>query len=1279
MKKSIRITTGILTTVLFGAVALNLVANDVTQLNDYVTQPEVSSTMIEDRSIETETRNSVTFYDGDDIYSDVNQGLIENELETHVAGGIDNPYNIMMSFAADTTTHNQFNVAQTLSYTGSEALWDSLEFDLGTLDITSDSIMEYFGIDGGLIINGGELTIAEYVNNIKAGFENQDEWYNAFAPEIINGDPTQTIDYEMQYDLGFGSQDGYLSYNFGSSTAEWEEFTSSSTSLETSASNFLGIWIGRDDTPFESGYTLSQPFTPKTVEMTGGYESIAPFQPYQVFRDKPVGSSGPSWLYMEEGIDFGYAKLKQIDPSTDSELGDIYSEIDIDIDVKGLRDGTITDFNGAYQILDLPIGYEYELEEVYLAYPNMTRANTYEDGSMVINGEETYSYATFKGRTPTESGEELSYSSTGDAITFATLPESFTDGGIEYTQDEFVDLINDKIMEELLDIVIDDLKLAIEIWMLQRYAEFATGELEEVLSNAFLATHLPEANNFEVIEYGSDYVTFRVDIYEGQYLDSPLGKALRNQGLTYSEELLNLYVDVKERGETAYTSGLELNFDDVTWNNNDYVNPNDLQDGDYLSQGTGDFDVSLDDGIRTHIFSISSYNLDGEKVDFQGESEFNNLKFEFFETNPYVFTPFELETNADYIEALRPDNLRLTLAQLVENALFTKYDLLTKGATISSGTSDPLFETSLYSRPLITSTFSWHDITSDTAQFSISYRANPEGEDDGEEYTTDKYFDFDEDDVIFLWNEDSSLRGEVEGGSEFEIDEAYEIGEYSDDVRNGGHLEAIDNDYVVPGDSVASNNIKTVTYELTGLKSYQQYTDFAIYLNTIESDWTLNEWSTKGEPDTSISLSDQGLYLIPSRFPLHTKRSRDYYVKILVFIIIILIILITLISLWYGWIWWKEHMSLSFYYDGEESFNRGELIFNLLHANRYPKIWEAHEEDLILVASGKVLDATFRRTSSVHNGFRISINEDTSQKLNALSILSASKYNKYYVAIRGWDDMYHTQVVSDHKAKKIMKLTEVDEFELYEQSKDSLHKEASNRTKVNLSTREKEIKIGHIVSSVSDTKTTDRTIRYQILLPHGHELEQQLLDDDGSVRFYHIYKGKAYRIEHKLIGEYGTMFEYDLINLEPSTIYVGLSVSLDGGKTIYPSASLFGMTKSVDGTNVSKTDAQLGRPKNLKVESLPIWTKNVLNEHLNKKQVETTIALIIKKHYEDENEEGFIPTSLTHQYYDDYIGKWFAKAEKEEMAKLKAEIAEKTVEVSAETKSPAKRKTTTKK
>ncbi len=1266
MKKSIRITTSILTTVLFGAFVANAMTKETVQLNEYVTQTELSSNASVGQSSSNDTRSTISIYDGDDIYSDVNQQIIQNELETHVAGGIDDPYNIMMSFASDTDAKNLFQVADTMSYTGSQALWD-LDFDVDSINITPESVAEYFGIEGGIKFTGGELTIDEYINRIKDGLSNNEAIVKEFAPEIINNNPEQSVNYQMQYDLGFGSQAGTNSYIYSdSNNSEWTTNDSS-----TAAENFLGVWIGRGESTIDSDYTLSNPLTPETVKLNDG----ADFQPFQVYRPKSTGTSGPNWTYMGDwGLTSGFAKMKQYDPLTGEEIGDMYSEIQIDIDVEAIRSGSITDFNSSYEITDLPIGYDYELEEVYLAYPDMTGYPTEDDdGLMEINGDNRYSYATLKGRTATDDGEELSYSSTGEPITFSTVPETLVDGENEYTVDELIVAITDEVEDQLKTVILSEAKLAVEIWAIHSYADFAVEQLNDVLSNVFIAMHLPQNYNFEVVEYGSDYVTFRTDIYEGDYID-PENNEDPIDGLSYQEDSISLFADIKERDQSAPTN-YELVFDDITWENNEYVDPANLADGNYDEFATGDYDTSLDDGIRTHIFSVSSYLDGGEEVALKGESEFNNLRFQFFETNPYSFE----ELTGDYIDILKPSNLNDTFGQLASNWLFTQYDLIEGDNTITSE-DGPLFETSLYSRPLIISTFSWHDITSDSAQFSISYNANASDELAETRSDDDKYFNFEPEDVILLWNKDGSERGtgEDDNQSEFQISEAYEIGEEGD-VKNAGHLKLIDDDWIVPDDESSSNGIKVLTYEISGLKSYTEYNDFGIYLKTEESDWVINEWSTLEGDDTYIQLTDQGLYLIPSRFPLHTKRPKDYYRNILIIVFVVLIVLIVLISLWYFWVWWKEHMSLSFYYDGEESFNRGELIFNLLHANRYPKIWEAHEEDLILIASGKVLDAKFRKTSSVHKGYRITVSDDTSQKLNALSIISASKYNKYYVGVKGWDDMYHTQVVSDHKAKKIMNLTKIDEFELYEQSKDSLHKEVSARTKVTLSKREKEIKVGHIVSSVSDSKSTDKTIRYQILLPHDHELEQQLLDDDGSVRFYHIYKGRAYRIEHKLIGEYGTMFEYDLINLNPSTIYVGLSVSLDGGKTIYPSASLFGTTKSIDGTNVSKTDAELGKPKNLKVESLPIWCKKVLNENLNKKQADTMIAIMIKKHYEDEHDEGFIPASLTHQYYDDYIGKWFDKAEKEEIAKLKAEIAEKTVEISAETESSSKGKTTTKK
>ncbi len=1260
MKRKLRITTGILTTVLLGSIATNFIASELNDVKEFGVVQSSNISEVDEHNIEI-------IDDSQSFYSDANQAAIASDLETHVAGGMDDPYNLVFTIE----NPNDYLMFSDMYYYNKSELEVVDAGAVETDSITPDSLRAELGINE-------DTTIPEYLNIISTFYANKDNWFALYGEDLFHS--------EYDYNLGFDFSVNYLemidpsnpdsSLDFTGSqfsmpyydTADgtWQRTTKWGTTSPNSDSDsalFLDhIWLGKEGHFIvDTALTDYEEYMPMTTPYTPMGDSFTPYFDNGTMSDSILGVTN---------IDYGFAKLIQTDDAGNSK--EIYADISIAIDLEsGLR-------SFDYTIEDLPAGYKYELEDVYVAYSTM---NSVSSSVSSIDGSDTYAYATLKGRAeqtdgtttgvgssynPVDyDGEKLIYNDS--PIIFQTTNEDQT--LVEYNEENENKLI-DAITSALTTMVITDATTKIEETKV--YLNGVYNDIVDSLDGMFIPPHITEDNNFQIIDYGNDYVVFGVDVFEGQTYGEIHNHAIKNDNrmnVHYSPDNLTIFADLKDSTiSDEWTVHQELEFTDNTWNDGGYVNP-----GSEASRFIKGIDTDATDGDRTHIYTLSGIKSDTSVTPFVGATQFDNLEFVFAGGNPYNdyssnYTDLDL---LGIIDVLGVDKVDNTVNELSETYMYYLYENMTFANMLSSIDDEPLFETSLYTRPLLLSTFTWHTIEYDTAQFSISYRTNIED--------SEKYLDFDPEDVVLLWNSNdtknskASIQPQDVEYSDFSLDESYEIAD--ENVHNPGHLKFIGtSETKMPRDS----NIETLTYEVSGLKSFTEYSDFGIYIKSPDSKWAINDWSESGDGDMLIPASDQGLYYVPLRFELYTPHAPGYYVKVIVVLAAILLILIAMIFVWWFFIWWKNHMALSIYYDGELSFERKELIFKLLHANRTPKIWDAHEEDLILIASGKVLDAEFRKSTGVNGGYTISIKEDTSKKINTLSILSASKYNKYYIGVRGISDQFHSQVISDHKAKKVLELTKVDEFELYEMSKESLQKEVSSRTDIKISKREKEMKIGHIVSSVSDSKTTATTIRYQILLPENHELENVIDKEDSPVRFYHLYNGRLYNLDYKFISKHGTMYEYDIIGLQPGTVYVGLTLSLNEGEKIYPSASLFGMTKSLDGMHLNKTDAILGKPSDVKNPSIPMWTETEMLTHLTKQQVKRSYELIIKKHYEDDNKDDYLHAKAIDQFYDDYIGKWYTQINDAEVeAKMKA-LAERTKEIDLEMAKKQSKKTTTK-
>lgn len=436
-------------------------------------------------------------------------------------------------------------------------------------------------------------------------------------------------------------------------------------------------------------------------------------------------------------------------------------------------------------------------------------------------------------------------------------------------------------------------------------------------------------------------------------------------------------------------------------------------------------------------------------------------------------------------------------------------------------------------------------------------------------------------------------------------------------------------------DDPNKGNFPAFEYQLNNLVSDREYSNFGIAFKSSGTTWS--DLISNDE----ILLTDERIVI---DFPLEdvtfvTSHDIVFYVWVSIILLTLLILLILFLILVRAVIWWHRHMSLSLYFDGLNSLSEGELIINLLHVKRYKHLWNAHEEDLLLIAAGRPVEAVFKKSESIPGGYRIYVTDDTSQKRTVLSIMSASKYDQYHIGIKGQHDTNHAYVLSDKKAKKITRMISRTVDELNEETREHLLENVLKKTGKDVVKAKKDHH--NVIAHISDVKSTPTSLRYQVLYSDTDAMltDHDPIKDDNQIKFYYVYNGKLYEMEHKFVNKIGHMFEYDLINLQPGTIYTGLSKSLDGGKTIFPSAALYGTTKDNQGHILSKTHAALAKPAK-RAKGVQLWSFESALNQLGEVILHRTFDVLTKKHYEDENPDNFLSIEKAYEYYDDYILDW---------------------------------------
>ncbi len=683
-------------------------------------------------------------------------------------------------------------------------------------------------------------------------------------------------------------------------------------------------------------------------------------------------------------------------------------------------------------------------------------------------------------------------------------------------------------------------------------------------------------------------------------------------------------------------------------------------DNEYQTIGEAKFNIDIKNGTGDMVYeNINSLTITADEKNFNGTGASNTVELSYedvtnYDTlessggNAYMHTfmirgklvdgeLMPLDSTVAY------DNLNFTFDynnSLADTIYADEFDpeLLTANVDSSYFGTDYLFRSPEYSKPVISTSFMFSDIDAHAATFSFTYwQGDDETEARGNE---SEFYYFDKVEGVHLFS-DLNDDGHYTENEELTTDTSY--------------IEGAD----VSGQEIASvlTPTNTVFYRIENLEDNTRYDDFSIFIdstdkdgNSIESiEAALDEAGEEGLVAGSPEYST--LYTIPSyRGVFTTPHDIQYYINIIIILLIILIIIILIIAGIYVVYWWHRHVSLGVYFDSEDSLINGEFIINLIHANRNKLIWNAHEDDIKLYASGRQIDVIVRRDSSLPYGYKIFLTENTSNKKVILSIMSASKYNQYFIGVGS--QQFHAHVISDKKAKRIAKMFSKESKEIYTDNKNRILDELGSEYRKN-----------HIVEHplhetlwhISETKNKKDSLRLQVLMPEQHSTLEHFDPKSEKIMFYHIIDGLAYKLDHHYIGHFGTLFEYTLNDLEPNTIYCGISVSYDGGKTIIPTTAVYGVTKDEHNHVQSKTHAALAtKPSTGK--GIPMWTKEEALSVVGEETFNAILEILIKKHYERDNNEIKLPLNKAVEYYEHYATPWLENAEKELAKRKEKEI-----------------------
>ncbi len=347
--------------------------------------------------------------------------------------------------------------------------------------------------------------------------------------------------------------------------------------------------------------------------------------------------------------------------------------------------------------------------------------------------------------------------------------------------------------------------------------------------------------------------------------------------------------------------------------------------------------------------------------------------------------------------------------------------------------------------------------------------------------------------------------------------------------------------------------------------------------------------------------------------------------------IVLSILLLAYFAFYFIKTYLMRNVDIALFADIPLSMKEDRIYINCVNVDKHARYWEGNERDLKLIAMGMPMPTRFFRVPEIPNGYRIEFTKPLSNK-EVLALSGSVKYNRFEMA-RGDDSKIKINSINDDEAKRLITKMQKGAKKNEGYLKEELIRKIHNSIKY--AYIENELRDDGIVSYVDEDKATNNSFRFQAIIPDTDPLIQGGFEPE-KLSLYHVYHGKLHRLETNFLNKAGDLYEWEAEGLEHGCVYAGLTVSPDGGKTFIPSSALYGTTREDDGQFPDVSNAQLGKPTT-KDKALPLWKYDEKDDITERKIMKKTCDILVKKHFEEEHPEDFLPidkVGYAYKYYE---------------------------------------------
>ncbi len=322
--------------------------------------------------------------------------------------------------------------------------------------------------------------------------------------------------------------------------------------------------------------------------------------------------------------------------------------------------------------------------------------------------------------------------------------------------------------------------------------------------------------------------------------------------------------------------------------------------------------------------------------------------------------------------------------------------------------------------------------------------------------------------------------------------------------------------------------------------------------------------------------------------------------------------------------------------DAVTSSREQVLFYDIANVRRNKQFWNADLKKIKVYAMGLEITSVAFKTDDFADGIKLMFSGMMNSANEILHLIGSIKYDLWEISFDGGitrKRLHQIHSISDTRHAKHR--AHENGWNSGDKQQREFLKEFIKSSKVAGDTNLHLNTGGGLLAHINETKTTSTTMRYQILIPSNIELSKLLTENPEIASFYYIYNGHSYKMDSKFIDKVGNLFEIDIINLKPGTIYTGFATSINGGKTLLPSSSLYGITKNEDGELPTIDEAILAKPK-AEQQMFPMPHIDVVTQYLGEELKDKYYDVIVKKHYEDLHEDDYVSMNRVKEFYQDF-------------------------------------------